>query len=540
MTRNGMAEMNVGQRVVVTSEVQREPVGPAARAASWLAVEALWLAPLLVVAVFLALYNLEYYPRTWFDEGSHLHVPKSLVLFGEYADYSAEGFRYDGPTFGVGPTVLAPIALVFQVAGIGLLQARTVMAAYLLLALALHYLVARRLFGWQVAVLSSLLLLGASGVGFLEYGRQVLGEVPAYAFFLAGVLAWPSRPGTLPVGRLLASGLFFGLAAVTKMHYLLLLPAVLVVLGVVDGWWSRRARIVHYLLPLVGAVFVPAAWLFFQLAYIGPDGFLASIERVRSSSSGAVLVLAPERLLSAVRFVLSPEALYGWVVPALAYGGLRAVDRREPRGAERTMLVAFVAVWLGWFWLASIGWPRYAFPALAVSTMLVARLLADLVSALRAGPTGEGAGPGLLRAGLPLAVAVMVGVMTVAPLVDAARPVLGQPDRSPQRFAAVLNGRVPIGSVIHTWEPELGFLTDHAYQYPPTSLLDTAVKEMWFGGSGGAVAYIPEARPEYLAVGRFGKWTGIYGPLLASGGYELVASEGEYDLYRGGAEKAIR
>src|SRR5262245_57762018 len=64
----------------------------------------------IVVVLALATFNLERYPATWFDEGSHLHVPKSLVQFGVYADYSVEAFRYFGPTTGVGPTVLLPIA----------------------------------------------------------------------------------------------------------------------------------------------------------------------------------------------------------------------------------------------------------------------------------------------------------------------------------------------------------------------------------------------------------------------------------------------
>src|SRR5262245_7615935 len=47
-------------------------------------------------------------PRTWFDEGSHLHVPKTLVQTGHYADRSSEGLRAFGPTIGIGPTVMLP------------------------------------------------------------------------------------------------------------------------------------------------------------------------------------------------------------------------------------------------------------------------------------------------------------------------------------------------------------------------------------------------------------------------------------------------
>src|SRR5512140_2063377 len=93
----------------------------------------LWIFGILAV-YFFAFHNLTRFPATWFDEGSHLHVPKTLVQKGVYADISSEGFRYYGPTIGVGPTVMLPIAAMFKLFGIGLLQARIVMALYLIAA----------------------------------------------------------------------------------------------------------------------------------------------------------------------------------------------------------------------------------------------------------------------------------------------------------------------------------------------------------------------------------------------------------------------
>src|SRR5215510_15001326 len=76
--------------------------------------ERAWLLALIGIALFLTLVNLPYSPRTWFDEGSHLHVPKTLIQHGVYADISSEGYRYYGPTVGIGPTIMLPIALVFK------------------------------------------------------------------------------------------------------------------------------------------------------------------------------------------------------------------------------------------------------------------------------------------------------------------------------------------------------------------------------------------------------------------------------------------
>src|SRR4029079_14390565 len=120
---------------------------------------------LVVVAaaavVFLAVYRLADYPITWFDEGSHLHVPKALSSLGVYADYSSDGFRYFGPTLGVGPTVMLPIAAIFKLLGIGLVQARLVIVAYLLVALYLFHRLSRTLEGEAVAALAIALLISS-------------------------------------------------------------------------------------------------------------------------------------------------------------------------------------------------------------------------------------------------------------------------------------------------------------------------------------------------------------------------------------------
>ena len=105
----------------------------------------------VLCVLFLALYNLTDYPLTWYDEGSHLHVPKTLLRFGEYADYSSEGYRYYGPTIGVGPTVLLPVAGVFKIFGAGLAQARLVIVIYLLATIVVFYRLADQLGGRRLA-----------------------------------------------------------------------------------------------------------------------------------------------------------------------------------------------------------------------------------------------------------------------------------------------------------------------------------------------------------------------------------------------------
>ena len=162
----------------------------------------------------LAFYRLTLYPPTWFDEGSHLHVPKALVRWGVYADYSSEGFRFSGPIFGVGPTVLVPIAGAFRLFGIDLWSARWVMVGYLLLGVSLFSAVARRWVpGWGAAF-ATLWFTFARSLDTLTLGRQVLGEVPGMAFLALGLIGW-ARMARGQKGGLILAGLGFGLAMIT-------------------------------------------------------------------------------------------------------------------------------------------------------------------------------------------------------------------------------------------------------------------------------------------------------------------------------------
>jgi len=189
-----------------SSHTELNPAAAAHAAAAHSTLELIWLPLIGLAFVFvLAFTNLVDFPLTWFDEGSHLHVPKTLVRFGVYADYSRDGFRYFGPTIGVGPTVMLPIAAAFKLFGIGLFQARVIMALYLVGAVIVFYGLARLLGGPRLALVATALLVVTPGLGLVEYGRQVLGEVPGLLFTLAGFCysRWPgfgsgSKRGTAP------------------------------------------------------------------------------------------------------------------------------------------------------------------------------------------------------------------------------------------------------------------------------------------------------------------------------------------------------
>jgi hypothetical protein len=490
----------------------------------------------VVLVVALATYHLDTYPVTWFDEGSHLHVPKALVQQGVYADTSSEGYRYFGPTTGIGPTIMLPIAAMFKVAGIGLLQARLVIVAYLLLGLLAFAAVARRQYGLLVAAVASLLLVTSPGIDLLEYGRQVLGEVPAFAFLMLGVLAWWSatdRPG-LCTRRLLLASVAFGLVALTKNQFSLILAPTFIVAALVDRFYHRSLGLRAYALPFLAVCggiglglvvqFVPA---------LGAQDFGRTLAAYREASAGAIFVFSPSRTLSSLKFLASADVFGYWALPAVVYG-LVLSSQRNTRGAQQALLAIFVVLGLSWYALGSIGWPRYAFPALAVTSIFAAKLLVDITSALmRVGDSAFASGM-LRRPVLGIAFSGLVLLLLASPLIGQAQKVFAAADRSPQLVAAYLDANVPRSAVIETWEPELGFLSEHAYHYPPTGWLDRAVRAQWLGAPITQMTYDPirESNAEYLVIGRFGKYTGIYQPLVASLGGGTVTSIGGYDIYR--------
>ncbi len=147
-------------------------------------------AALLIAAatLLIGLWNLEG-PEFWWDEGWTLSVARNVVERGHY------GRLLDGqPAPGgleASPVVTLPVALSFQVFGVGLWQGRLVSLAAAAAALALMFVLAARLDDRRVAwgTLGALLLLTAHPqLNALLTGRQALGEMPMLLFLMGGYL----------------------------------------------------------------------------------------------------------------------------------------------------------------------------------------------------------------------------------------------------------------------------------------------------------------------------------------------------------------
>lgn len=491
----------------------------------------------IALVAFLALYNLTNYPLTWFDEGSHLHVPKTLVRFGVYADYSSEGFRHYGPTIGVGPTVMLPIAGVFQLFGIGLLQARLVMALYLLAAIYAFYRLAQVLGGNRFAWVATVLVATSRGVALLLWGRQVLGEVPGFFFIAAGLALWFARWERSKWWQLIVVGVLLGLAMVTKYQYLLFLAPTLLISWVANLVYYRSAPQRVFLVPGIVAAACFALWQVYTIVYLGPATAAENWAILRRQSAGAAMVLSPDLMQKSLSVLVSIPVYLGSLLPALIYGVSLALPRRR-EGQQWGVLLVLVAVNLGWYVLASIGWWRYAFLGLVISSLFVARFFHDLTGGFALGwkelwdqvcNGGRLAHSAWLRSAMLVWLVLMVVLDLGQSVVEIVHPAYN----APRAMAAYLDENVPEDVLVETWEPEMGFLTDHNYHFPPAQLLTDAVSQAHLGGQPVSQLYdfVQTERPAYVLVGEFGRGVALYPRDVLSAHYELETHIGGYELY---------
>jgi 4-amino-4-deoxy-L-arabinose transferase-like glycosyltransferase len=519
----------------------------------------------VVVLGVLAFVNLTTYPAMWFDEGVHLHVPKAIVRYGVYADYSSEGFRFYGPTMSVGPTVMLPIALAFKAAGIGLLQARLVMVAYMLAAIALAWVVGRQLGDRALAWWAVALLVSSRAVNLVFYGRQLLGEVPGFAFLLAGLWcwfeAWERTPPPPTLTRtptptpmlaradgarwlLIAAGLLFGLAVVTKYQYIIVLAPGLAVVWLVDRLRYRLLPLRAIVWPAALLIGCFAAWQLLAVLDLGPAQASDNLQTMRRATAGAALSFSAAQMRRAATEVVTPAAFSCVLLPALAYAVWRA-RARSFFSLRWIAIASFITVDLIWFVTASIGWRRYAFAAFALGAFPVALLVRDLITVATAAATATATATATAAAAASAsasrrrvymwsAAAALVIFTIVAPLALTVRDVLSPPPDTAHEMARHLNLTVPPGAVVETWEPEMGFLTDHRYHYPPPALLIDAVAHIWSGGQSPADRYdfrSQEPEPDYVLEGPFTRWIGLYPESRLKDGYALETTCGGYALY---------
>jgi len=213
--------------------------------------------PAASLAALLLFTNLDRHPWPAPDELHHLIVARNLAEYGAYASGLAPNLVWFDHYDSVGAPVIGLVAGAFKLFGAGIEPARLVLAVFGVAFTTLVYFLFLPIYGTRASAFASFLSLASFGTIYLA--RSLYGEVPALAFVLLGLLAW--RRG-LSGGRnplLVAAGVCFGLAVLTKAFMLVTALAVIGVY-VFDRASHRRITPLGMVLPAAGTFLTLGVW----------------------------------------------------------------------------------------------------------------------------------------------------------------------------------------------------------------------------------------------------------------------------------------
>ncbi|MFQ3684125.1 ArnT family glycosyltransferase [Roseiflexus sp.] len=477
----------------------------------------------------LLLMNQPLHPQPWFDEGLNAGAAAMIARAGVYALPDADSPRISDPAIQTGPIVLIPIALVYKLLTPSIALARLVIVPFALIAFVTFAVLARRLTGpWSAILATVCMMAGAGGIfnSFVPMGRMVLGEVAALAYLLLGLLIW-IRALRLPSGQQawtywLFSGLAWGLAMTTKSQVLILVPVALATLFVLDRIYYRQLKPAAIIVSGSAAVGCAAAWYGAQFVIAG-DRAPANLNVLREGFQLHIAAFEPHYWRNALG-VLWRSAWWLWGAPALLWG-LRQAWQRTEHGLTHASVLIFPSLSLLWFTVFSIGWERYAFYFTTLSFLWLGGILSDGWQHLRRSI-------GARRWFLGLYIAMVTGLFVWNGLTMIAHIV--QPKES--GYAAMvqfLQRHISPEAIIATWEWEIAVEAHHRLRHPQTSVTNAATRFIMSRRRPPDDLYDAfQTNPEYILVGAFVDWVGVYHEELRSERVQKIAENGIYRLYR--------
>ena len=304
------------------------------------------------IIAFFSLRELGTFPASWADEGLFIIVAKMVATGQGYALPLLE-HTWSYPYFlNVGPMLIYPSALSMSLFGISTEAARLPMVLYLWIATALLYLFARRIGGRGNAVWAALLLVTLSA--FVNTGKPVLGEIPAFCFLMTGLLTLERMHGQK---RVLVTGLLFGIAIMTKITFGLILPA-LGVAWLLALWKRQWTEALHLMLIGFIACLTYAPWRILEMVHTQGGGLGQELQNFLIGSGGDSTFLYVLRFDPGLLLRL-PFLSFGifLVLGTTGLWTLRARMSRTLSATVATLIALFVLYFLNGF-----GWYRLLLP----------------------------------------------------------------------------------------------------------------------------------------------------------------------------------
>lgn len=312
---------------------------------------------LFIILILFGTWHLPQSPVTWFDEGINLGIAKSLVTKNVFSLETAPGEFVKTRQFLITSNypALLPVALSLKIFGFNLTAARLPMVLFLILFDVAAYLLIKKLYSKEAAIMSVALIV--SFTPFYGNGKNVLGEIPGLFYFLCALLLLPEE---FNFKKLFLAGLFVGLSAATKPFFLIAPVAILIgeLLRPLGGLASKLKRIGAL---AAGGVVPMIAWLYTILPEFSFAGAKSAI--FYYSNSYASADIGQLIFQNFMRFFTESTPIHFLVLFAVsAVFFFWKKKRGEGIKEIEIALAAFILLTLA-FYLKTPGWYRYFFPA---------------------------------------------------------------------------------------------------------------------------------------------------------------------------------
>lgn len=366
-----------------------------------------WLIILSVWLIFFLLPGATTMPLLEPDEGRNAEVAREMLRGGDWITPHYNGYPYldkPAPFFWL-------VAASFKTFGVSEWAARLPSGLAALATMLLIWFLARRMFGFEEALLSGLVLVTSPLV--LIFSRLVIFDM-TLTFLITAALVCFWWEESKPERRLIVDLAMFaamGMATITKGPVGFLLPLLAILAySLLRGGLGRFKRL-HWGLGLAVFLAVVLPW-FIAVSVRNPDFpryalWQESLVRFTTGSarrSGGILYYLPVYL----------GGFFPWSF-VLLYAGIHGLKGwksiREERNAPVAFLLSFAIVVFVFFTISRSKLPGYILPALGPLSILTAHLW----STAQSGDTGRV--PDWLKAGF--ATMVILGlVMIVSPRLD--------------------------------------------------------------------------------------------------------------------------
>jgi len=288
-----------------------------------------------------------------------------------------------------------------------------------------------------------------------------------------------------------------------------------------------------------------AGWIGWQIYYFGVPTFQENSAKM-SDLAKVTIGLNKNNTVIALKYIFGSDSnhfFYFFGIPSILYAISYCYPNRKRDDAIIVVsLIIFMSLCLAYytFWIIPV--PIYVFAPAAVTSLFVAKLLNDLItacetlpSASRIDSTKEAHEMTLLRTAL---IFIIVSILGFSISYEVNENVLND-DTGPQQVGAFLKQNVPATAVVETWEREIGILTNHTYHYPDQIYLkDTQGKIFRNIQDHYALGpdYFQKIKPDYLVIGWYARHTGLYDTSYLIGHACLLSTFGDgdwrYDVYR--------